>query len=81
MWFDQSAKEMIGHVFADSLTDFSLKVCAHLDLERRRSEELRSALEKEREELRTKLRDATNEVREITTFVECVFLSGNSKYS
>lgn len=33
-----------------------------LEEERRTSEELCSGLEKEREELRTKLKDATNEV-------------------
>lgn len=39
-----------------------MKVCARLEEERRAGEELRSELEKEREELRTKLKDATNEV-------------------
>ncbi|XP_065815331.1 protein FAM184B isoform X1 [Labrus bergylta] len=38
------------------------EVCAHLEVERRSTEELRSLLEKEREELRTKLRDANNEI-------------------
>lgn len=42
---------------------FSRKVCARLEEERRSGGELRSGLEKEREELRSKLRDATNEVR------------------
>lgn len=49
-------------------------MCARLEEERRTSEELRGGLEKEREELRTKLRDATNEVRGHITLVECVFL-------
>lgn len=49
-------------------------MCAHLEEERRTGEELRSGLEKEREELRTKLRDATNEVSGQITLVECVFL-------
>lgn len=38
-------------------------MCARLEEERRSGGELRSGLEKEREELRDKLRDATNEVR------------------
>lgn len=38
-------------------------MCARLDEERRSGEELRGGLERDREELRTKLRDATNEVR------------------
>lgn len=37
-------------------------------------DELRGGLEKDREELRTKLRDATNEVRGQITLAECVFL-------
>lgn len=41
----------------------SWKVCERLEEERRSREELRGGLEKEKEELRTKLRDATNEVR------------------
>lgn len=45
-----------------------------MEEERRTGEELRSGLEKEREELRTKLRDATNEVSGQITLVECVFL-------
>lgn len=49
-------------------------MCAHLEEERRSREELHSRLEKEREELRTKLRDATNEVRGQNTLVKCVFL-------
>lgn len=39
------------------------KVCERLEEERRSREELRGGFEKEKEELRTKLRDATNEVR------------------
>lgn len=42
---------------------FSRKVCARMEEERRSRGELRSGLEKEREELRAKLRDATSEVR------------------
>lgn len=38
-------------------------MCARLEEERRGGEERRAGLEKEREELRTQLRDATNEVR------------------
>lgn len=53
--------------------EFSRKVCAHLEEERRTGEELRGGLEKEREELRTKLRDATNEVRGQIALAECVF--------
>lgn len=49
-------------------------MCAHLEEERRTGEELRGGLEKEREELRTKLRDATNEVRGQITLVGCVFI-------
>lgn len=45
-----------------------------MEEERRTSEELRGGLEKEREELRTKLRDATNEVRGHITRVECVLM-------
>lgn len=44
-----------------------------MEEERRTGEELRSGLEKEIEELRTKLRDTTNEVRGDMTLVECVF--------
>lgn len=44
-----------------------------MEEERRGGEELRSGLEREREELRTKLRDATNEVRGQNTQVEGVF--------
>ena len=43
--------------------NYSWKVCARSEEERRRAEELRSGLEKEREELRTKLKDSTDEVR------------------
>lgn len=49
------SRDMIHHV--------SWKVCEHLEEERRSREELRGGLEKEIEELRTNLRDATNEVR------------------
>lgn len=45
---------MIRHV--------SWKVCERLEEERRSREELCGVFEKENEELRTKLRDATNEV-------------------
>lgn len=41
----------------------SWKVCERLEEERRSREELRGGLEKEKEELRANLRDATNEVR------------------
>lgn len=41
----------------------SWKVCERLEEERRSREELCSGLEKEKDELRAKLRDATNEVR------------------
>lgn len=41
----------------------SWKVCERLEEERRSRVELRGGFEKEKEELRTKLRDATNEVR------------------
>lgn len=41
----------------------SLKVCERLEEERRSREKLCGGLEKEKEGLRTKLRDATNEVR------------------
>lgn len=61
--------------------EFTLKVCAHLEEERRRSEELRSRLEKEREELRTKFRDATNEVRGQNTLANCVFLPDKRIYN
>ncbi|XP_034544025.1 protein FAM184B isoform X2 [Notolabrus celidotus] len=46
------------------------EMCAHLDVERRRSEELRSVLEKEREELRTKLRDTTNEICRLESVIQ-----------
>lgn len=52
-----------------------------MEEERRSGEELRSGLEKEREELRTKLRDATNEVRGQNTEVEAVFLPDNMIYN
>lgn len=42
---------------------FPRKVCARLEEERRSGGELRGGLEKEREELRAKLRDASSEVR------------------
>lgn len=41
----------------------------HLEEKRRTSEELLSCLEKEREELRTKLKDATNEVSQTYIFM------------
>lgn len=47
----------------DYLYDDSFQICARLDEERRNSEELRCGLEKEIEELRTKLKGSTNEVR------------------
>nr|XP_046269806.1 protein FAM184B isoform X2 [Scatophagus argus] len=46
------------------------EVCAHLEEERRRSEELCNGLENEREELRTKLRDATNEICRLESVIQ-----------
>lgn len=44
-----------------------------MEEERRAAEELRCGMEKEREELRTKLKDATSEVRSQVTLTERVF--------
>lgn len=54
--------------------NFSWKLCEHLEEERRSKEEKRSGLEKEKEELRTKLSDATKEVRGQFALEECEFL-------
>lgn len=40
-----------------------LKVCARLEEERQAAEELRKSLEREKDELRTKLKDTNAEVR------------------
>lgn len=45
-----------------------------MEEERRIGEELRCVLETEREELRTKLKDATDEVRSQITLPECLLL-------
>ncbi|KAG7485047.1 hypothetical protein JOB18_002123 [Solea senegalensis] len=46
------------------------EVCAHLEEERRSSDELRNGLEKEMEELRAKLRDSSNEVCRLESVVQ-----------
>ncbi|XP_008315150.1 protein FAM184B isoform X2 [Cynoglossus semilaevis] len=46
------------------------EICARLDEERRNSEELRCGLEKEIEELRTKLKGSTNEVCRLESVVQ-----------
>ncbi len=76
VWLSLSAAKKISCSCNNGFDEgeFSWKVCAHLEEERRTSEELRGGLEKEREELRTKLRDATNEVRGQMTLAECVFI-------
>lgn len=40
-----------------------MKVCARLDEERRSAEELRKSLEREKDELRAKLKDTNAEVK------------------
>lgn len=40
-----------------------MKVCARLEEERQAAEELRKSLEREKDELRTKLKDTNAEVR------------------
>jgi len=50
-------------------------MCARLSEERKSAEELRSELEREREELRTKLNDATNEVSRNETYLIKLFLN------
>lgn len=49
-----------------------------MEEERRNSEELRNGLEKEREELRAKLKDATNEVRGQSRPIESGFSADNA---
>uniref|UniRef100_A0A8C6K7N5 Family with sequence similarity 184 member B n=1 Tax=Nothobranchius furzeri TaxID=105023 RepID=A0A8C6K7N5_NOTFU len=46
------------------------QVCARLEEERRAAEELRGGLETEREELRTRLKDATNEVCRLEVMIQ-----------
>ncbi|XP_019215438.1 protein FAM184B isoform X7 [Oreochromis niloticus] len=45
------------------------EVCVRLEEERRAAEELRSRMEKEREELRTKLKDATSEICRLESLI------------
>ncbi|XP_071779377.2 LOW QUALITY PROTEIN: protein FAM184B [Centroberyx gerrardi] len=46
------------------------EVCMRLEEERRSSEEVHRGLEREREELRTKLQDATNEIRRLESVIQ-----------
>ncbi|XP_028301517.1 protein FAM184B [Gouania willdenowi] len=46
------------------------EVCAHLDEERRNREDLRNRLEKEADELRTKLKDSTSEICRLESLIQ-----------